>query len=132
MNLTRREFVILSSAALAGCGGTGGEAVQRLVAPVDAGPEGDYAADGTYGACRGRGFFLVRRGGELAAISSVCTHRACRIKPRPDGSFFCPCHGSTFSPDGHVNKGPATRDLPHYRVTLDDRRHVIVSPLGNE
>src|SRR5689334_1100841 len=131
MGLSRREFVVLTSTALAGCGGSGPQAVRRLVAPVDAGPQSDYAADGVYRGFAGQGFFLVRHGGELVALSSVCTHRACRIKARADGSFLCPCHGSTFDPQGHVEKGPATRDLPHYRITIDERRHVIVSPVGN-
>lgn len=129
MDLSRREFVVLSSAALAGCGETQPQNVRRLVAPVDAGPEGDYAADGVYGGLAVEGFFLVRRGGELVALSSVCTHRACRLKARPGGSFLCPCHGSAFDPEGRVRKGPATRDLPHYHITIDTRRHVIVSPV---
>lgn len=130
MALSRREFVILSSAALAGCGGTKSDAVKRLVAPLDAGPETDYTANGVYSAFGAQGFFMVRRRGELVAISSVCTHRACRLKPRPNGSFICPCHGSTFGPDGNVNNGPATRGLPRYGVTVDARGHVIVSPVS--
>jgi Rieske Fe-S protein len=132
MNPSRREFVILSSAIVAGCGGREPENAQRLVAPLDAGPEADYSAPGLYTGLRYKGVFLVRRGGELLALSSVCTHRACRLKPKSDGSFRCPCHGSTFDRNGHVTKGPATRDLPQYHVALDQRRHVIVSPASNE
>ena len=129
MNPTRRQFVIVSSVTLAGCAGTPPQAVQPLVAPVDAGPISDYAHDGIYGNFRTQGFFLIRRGGQLDAVSAVCTHRACGLKQRPDRGFLCPCHGSTFDPAGHVTRGPATRDLPRYRVTIDANGHVIVAPM---
>jgi Rieske Fe-S protein len=60
---------------------------------------------------------LVRDGaGAFHAVSSRCTHQACRVKPA--GSFLqCPCHGSTFELDGTVIRGPAQTALPAYPVT---------------
>jgi Rieske Fe-S protein len=49
------------------------------------------------------------------AISTICTHLGCIVKPGPDG-FECPCHGSRFGPDGTVVKGPAPTPLPWRKV----------------
>ena len=130
MDLDRRQFIVLATAAVAGCnaGSALGPGVPLGKQRVDAGPIDNYTADSVYSAFRDRGFFLIRSGGKLRALSSICTHRACTLTPEPDRSFFCKCHGSTFDPDGHVTKGPARRDLPVYQVTTDDQGHVIVGP----
>ena len=95
---------------------------------MDAGPASQYAADGVYPRFRDRGFFLVRRGDQLVAYSSICTHRTCPLNAQADGSFLCTCHGSTFDPQGHVTKGPATKDLPVLPVVIDPQSgHVMVS-----
>src|SRR5947209_6901194 len=111
MEMNRREFVILAAATCAaGCGAEGGGAAGGGAggpaagpAPfvvVDAGPVADYAADGVYDRFRDRGFFVVREGGRLFALTAVCTHRRCKLNARPDHSFVCKCHGSTFDPAG--------------------------------
>ena len=61
--------------------------------------------------------YLVRRGdGDLlAAVGATCTHLGCQV--RPANTFFrCPCHGSTFTLDGAVVRGPALRPLASYRL----------------
>jgi len=55
--------------------------------------------------------------GGVYAISTICTHLGCIVKPGPDG-FECPCHGSRFAPDGEVIKGPAPTPLPWRQVVL--------------
>jgi Rieske Fe-S protein len=56
-------------------------------------------------------------GGELHALSSVCTHMACDVGWNDQEKVWdCPCHGSRFSPAGDVIRGPAARPLPKVGV----------------
>lgn len=141
MELSRRQFVILTAAAMTGCEREGGEALpsgsvsppvtpasQPAAAAVDAGPVADFASERVYDGFREQGFFVIRRDGQVFALSSVCTHKGCKVRAQPDQSFLCKCHGSKFTPDGKVLNGPATRDLPRLAVALDERQHVLVNP----
>ncbi len=53
---------------------------------------------------------IINRNGEIKAVSISCTHLGCTLNAEGD-LFVCPCHGSVFSPDGKVLKGPAAADL---------------------
>ncbi|MEK7834044.1 MAG: Rieske 2Fe-2S domain-containing protein, partial [Acidobacteriota bacterium] len=53
----------------------------------------------------GRAVALFRDGEGVHAISTICTHLGCVVKPTTEG-FECPCHGSRFAVDGEVTKGP--------------------------
>ena len=127
MKINRREFLILSAAFAAGCsslGNAGGPAAPERV--VNAGPIRSYSADGVYAAFRTQGFFIIRRGGQLIALSSICTHRHCLIETEPDRCFLCPCHGSTFDPNGHVTHGPARHDLPILETFTNEKSELLV------
>jgi Rieske Fe-S protein len=50
------------------------------------------------------------------AVSIVCTHLGCIVKPAASG-FECPCHGSRFGPTGDVLRGPAPKALPWLAIT---------------
>jgi glycine/D-amino acid oxidase-like deaminating enzyme/nitrite reductase/ring-hydroxylating ferredoxin subunit len=51
-------------------------------------------------------------GGELYAVSNVCTHMGCKVHWNSvETSWDCPCHGSRFRPDGTVIEGPALHPL---------------------
>jgi len=131
MSINRREFVILSCAAAAGCSALeGNQAVKLQPAAIDAGPVTDYSAEGVYDRFRMEGFFIIRRGNDLFALSSVCTHRHCKVKAEPDHSFYCRCHGSAFDPIGKVVDGPATRPLPTLPTSVDSNGHLIVLGLA--
>lgn len=70
---------------------------------------------------------LIHRTGEGAfrALSVRCTHLGCQV--RPSRSFLtCPCHGSTFSWEGEVLRGPAQKALPRYPVELRERTLEII------
>jgi Rieske Fe-S protein len=47
-------------------------------------------------------------------FSSICPHLGCRVEwnaPDHPNIFFCPCHGSQYSPQGEKLAGPAPRGL---------------------
>lgn len=148
--LNRRQLLILAAAVAAGCSdreeatrlsaeAKGGASTRPATSPTtapsaavldenifDLGPLDNYDAEKVYADYRDDGFFVIRRDGQIFALSAVCTHRGCLVSSRSDGSFKCYCHGSDFSPSGEVLSGPAERDLPRLAVKLDDRRHVLV------
>ena len=129
MSLNRRQLLILTAAAAAGCAGpgSGGDPLaNRPRADLNIGPESDYAADGVYDRFRDRGLFIIRRNGRLLAISSICTHKYCKLSVSNDQSFYCKCHDSTFDREGHVTLGPARRDLPGFAVVKDEAGNLIV------
>jgi len=132
--MNRRDFILVSIAAAAavGCQGTGGGGVSGSGGQqtYDAGPIANYAADGVYANFHDVGFFIIRRGGKLEALSSICTHRKCKLTAEPDHSFSCHCHGSTFDPDGRVTDGPATRNLAVLTTITNENGHLIVSVPG--
>ncbi|MBM3818533.1 MAG: Rieske 2Fe-2S domain-containing protein [Acidimicrobiia bacterium] len=63
----------------------------------------------------GRTTAIFRDAQGTYAISIVCTHLGCIVKPTPDG-FECPCHGSVFARDGAVVRGPAPQPLSWIKV----------------
>ena len=128
MILNRRQFLLLTAAVAAGCRavkdpGVSAAPKERV---VNAGPVSDYAADGVHGRFRDQGFFVVRQGGTLFAVSAICTHRKCKLTAEPNCSFLCPCHGSMFDPGGRVMQGPAKRDLPVFPVFTNESGQLLV------
>lgn len=64
--------------------------------------------------------YIINNGGDIIAISQVCTHQECPVNYIPSGKTFpCPCHGSIFDIDGNVLQGPAQQPLFKYTVTVD-------------
>lgn len=46
------------------------------------------------------------------ALSSMCPHEGCNVVWRDEtNNFFCPCHDSSFAPNGERVSGPARRGL---------------------
>lgn len=127
MNISRRQFVRMSLAAFAvGRAALASGAPSEAEAPVKAGLATDYARDGIYDRFQSQGFFIIRRGPALLAISSWCTHRRCTLAAEPGSTFYCKCHGSTFNADGRVTEGPARRDLPFFATAVSDTGHLLV------
>ncbi len=54
---------------------------------------------------------------KFIALQLRCTHADNALSATGKG-FICNLHGSTFSSDGNVTKGPAEFDLKKYRVEL--------------
>lgn len=126
--MNRREFLILTSAAVAGCSTTPPGSVSSAPETrlVNAGAVSKYADNGVYTRFRNQGFFVIRQGVKLVALSAVCTHKKCKLIAEPDHSFYCPCHGSTFDPNGQVTEGPAKRDLPVLETFIDENGDLLV------
>ncbi len=56
--------------------------------------------------------------GQVHAVSAICTHMGCTIGWNADErTWDCPCHGSRYSIEGKVLRGPAKKDLE--RVEID-------------
>jgi cytochrome b6-f complex iron-sulfur subunit len=56
---------------------------------------------------------LVRKkGGQLVALSAVCTHLGCIVQwEKEKQDFLCPCHAGHYTPDGAVTSGPPPKPL---------------------
>ena len=64
--------------------------------------------------------WLVKRGAGVLALSAVCPHLGCSINATPDGAFACPCHTSTFAPDGAKVGGPTPRGMDPMATKIED------------
>lgn len=64
--------------------------------------------------------FVRRVGGQVQAVSGVCTHQGCRLwLDQAAGRLRCPCHTTSFSPAGQVltHQLPiAPKPLPRFDV----------------
>jgi Rieske Fe-S protein len=130
--MNRRTFLIVlgsTAAALAGddaaaAGATADPTVDATT--LDAGPLDSFEQDKVYDQFRDQGVLLIRRGDEVFALSPICTHRGCKVRPQDDASFLCKCHQSRFDPGGKVLNGPARTDLLRLKVKLSAENHVLV------
>jgi nitrite reductase/ring-hydroxylating ferredoxin subunit len=84
---------------------TGGELAPNRGRWQDVGKSADVTEDGVMhpfevGSVIG---FVRRVDGQPEAVSGVCTHQGCRLWfDRPDTRLRCPCHSTSFSPEGQV------------------------------
>jgi nitrite reductase/ring-hydroxylating ferredoxin subunit len=69
--------------------------------------------------------FLTRVGGEIVALSGICTHLQCPVQLREiDASggaaapFVCKCHDGRFGPAGEVAGGPPRTPLPRLPIRV--------------
>jgi len=76
--------------------------------------------------------WIVNRDSRLFAIEARCTHLGCTPRWMPErGIFHCPCHGSRFSPEGLLLRGPATQPL--YRLAIRvEHDQVLIDPSRRE
>jgi cytochrome b6-f complex iron-sulfur subunit len=122
---SRRDLLAAAGAAGAGLGLFGtvvawGAALKPkvLYEPPDKrrlGPPGSFPPGVTFLA--DDRVFILREEDGYRALSAVCTHLGCTVG-RESGGFHCPCHGSTFGPDGGNLSGPAPKPLPWHPLTL--------------
>ena len=113
MEMNRRQFVIAATAASAciaggmSCEAHAASADPTPKQPVECGSVSDYSHDGAFDTfAKDKRIMLVRKSGRLYATTATCSHRNCVIKSVAN-DLRCPCHGSRFTLDGTVAKGPA-------------------------
>jgi len=130
----RRAFLRLStkiSLGLAGILGLGGlvryfshEPAGKSPSSYDLGLAVDFPASGELIRLDIPAIIYKTKDGYIA-YSLVCTHLGCTVEE--DGeNFSCPCHGSQFDHNGNVLKGPATKRLPTFKVTLSNDGKIIL------
>lgn len=67
--------------------------------------------------------FVSEHGGEVVAVSGVCTHQGCLLQPNnAAGRLDCPCHRTAFGLDGRVLFSQL-KDQPAPLPTLTTRRN---------
>lgn len=60
-----------------------------------------------------------KRGGDLVALSAVCTHLGCIVQWEKDKQdFLCPCHAGHYSADGAVTAGPPPKPLKKLPIVV--------------
>jgi Rieske Fe-S protein len=71
--------------------------------------------------------WVVKTGDDSAvAFSPGCPHLGCIYRWEGE-TFVCPCHTSTFAPDGRVLSGPAPRGLDRYVSRVEGGKVLIGS-----
>lgn len=85
------------------------------------------AADVTEGQAKffeygGSSAVLIRKaGGELVALSAVCTHLGCLVQwEKEKQTFLCPCHAGRYTAEGAVISGPPPKPLARIPFTVAD------------
>jgi Rieske Fe-S protein len=65
--------------------------------------------------------YLQRVGEEVRAFNVTCPHAGCAVDWKSaKGAYHCPCHNSSFEPDGKRDpKSPSPRDLDALDVKID-------------
>lgn len=56
--------------------------------------------------------------GVFMGFRARCTHAGCALSKIEDGQAVCPCHGSRFTLDGAVARGPATEPLAARAISV--------------
>jgi cytochrome b6-f complex iron-sulfur subunit len=80
--------------------------------------------------------FVTRSGGQLGAVSGICTHLGCRLALNAAAHRLdCPCHATSFALSGqllHYQLAVAPRPLPHLQVReVDGAVQIFAPPAAN-
>ena len=136
---TRRRFLALVPAAvglgalptvLTGCGGSSGTPIDGTVTVQNGKatllfsqfPKLQTMGGAAVVSTSSSGDYIVIRtsASHAAALAAVCTHAHCLVGYDAGAQhLLCPCHGSEYSTDGTVLRGPASGSLATFPATLD-------------
>ena len=91
---------------------------------IDVGAASDLVeGQGTRVVAGGVGAYLFRRGDQVTAVSSICSHLPCELWWDGAASHLaCPCHPAKFTSDG--------RPTDSYALPALSKVHVRVTPAG--
>lgn len=62
-------------------------------------------------------YVLALADGSYAAVSPICKHQGCTVEIEHD-RLSCPCHGSQYSREGRVLRGPTQAPLDRYATSI--------------
>lgn len=68
--------------------------------------------------------YVRSRGEAIEALSAICPHNGCLVKPDA-GGFACPCHRSLFDADGRSLEGPSPRPLDRLLCKVERGRALV-------
>ncbi|WP_153502738.1 QcrA and Rieske domain-containing protein [Cumulibacter manganitolerans] len=128
---TRRSFMagttaVAAAVALTACTGQGGGPQRAKVSSgdrigrVDAVPVGG-------GRVFPKASIVITQPvkGDYVGLSAICTHQQCTLREVSNATIYCGCHGSEFTLEGKVQKGPATADLDPRKIKVDGDYFVV-------
>lgn len=126
--MDRREFLVVLGSVTVAVAIADTTRAEDVVAGtvLDAGPLDSFEQEKVYDQFRDQGVLLIRRGDDMFALSPICTHKGCKVRPQDDQSFLCKCHKSHFDSEGKVLNGPAKTDLLRLKIKVSPDRHVLV------
>jgi cytochrome b6-f complex iron-sulfur subunit len=81
--------------------------------------------------CFPRSYLIVKEDKTLESygLNAVCTHLGCVVPwSAANNKFMCPCHGSQYSPDGTVVRGPAPLPLALAHCDVAEDGKILFSP----
>jgi menaquinol-cytochrome c reductase iron-sulfur subunit len=71
--------------------------------------------------------YLTKSGDDVQCFNARCPHLGCTVNYRPsEGIYLCPCHDSSFNPDGSRNNDIPPRDLDALEVQVRNEEEVWV------
>jgi len=141
--MNRRHFLAVAAAATATCAcaaycefasAQDAPAKDADTGTVEIGTVADYAKDGPYDkyAKKPNNVLVVREGGKLYALTSVCTHKKKQLKVE-EGEIVCTAHDSPFDNQGvpkpktkEGDETPAKDPLDRFAITRAPDGKLIV------
>ncbi len=85
------------------------------------------SGEGLAGNINGKSVAVYNRGSDFVVMDNTCPHMGCEVMwNHKDEVWLCPCHGSTFEPEGAVITGPATSPLRQLDHKVEGQELVLV------
>ena len=129
--ISRRGFIgtFFTMLAVLGIGGSpAGFGAGSSEKWISAGNASDYTI-GQPKLIKDEKLYVFRNEKGFKAMSAKCTHLGCVVDRVADGTYLCPCHGSSYDAKGLVTHGPAKKALVWYQ-TKEEGGAVFVNVKG--